>query len=199
MRLTKVLSIVIGGVVVLMIITPILFWLLGLSPPLRGKVGLDGKEWLALYAVFTAVLGWLFAAWVQVRNSIKQHTINTMLQSRLSSSFQEKAAQIRAVFQRDLKFGSVLAEDLAVTEKQEALESLRYMLNYYEFIAVGIRKGDFDEELMRLSWRGIVVSLVSQTTVLIDKLRGKVESGEPSNPRGYENLLWLYERWNTPA
>ncbi|MBT0962178.1 DUF4760 domain-containing protein [Denitromonas iodatirespirans] len=179
---------------------PVGLWLLRLDPTL-GVQSLDAKEWIGLYALLAAILGWLLAAWVQVRNSIKQHTVNTMLQSRLSTAYQDKAAKFLATYPSLPEFKCVQPGDWLhhnVT-LNEGIEAARYLLNYYEFIAVGIRNGDFDEKLMRQSWRKIVVNLCVQTHVFIQYMRRETGSGTANQPKVYEHLLWLVDRWAAPG
>ena len=48
-------------------------------------------------------------------------------------------------------------------------ESLRYLLNYYEFICAGIALGDLDERLIRQTMRGIFVNFHDFTHLLIEE------------------------------
>lgn len=175
---------------------PVGFWLVSLDPTLV-STGLDAKEWIALYAVLAAILGWLLAAAVQIRNSLKQHTVNTMLQSRLSTAFQDKATKLNAAYPTLTGITPVKHNDWQSTDAtiRDGVEAARYMLNYYEFIAVGIRSGDFDEKLMRHSWRKIVLNLHELAGELIKHLRGTRPDGAVDHPRVYEHFLWLVERW----
>lgn len=198
MRLTKVISAAIGVVLfAAFFLIPVGSWLAAHDPGLAAHL-LDAKEWIALYAVVSAVLGWLIAAWVQVRNSLKQHTVNTMLQSRLSTAFQDKASKFQLAYPSLPSLKLIAQDDWLSTEKQicEGLDAARYMLNYYEFIAVGIRSGDFDEELMRQSWRRIVINLFHQTRPFLEHLRGTQPNGESLSPKTYEHFIWLVKRWN---
>ncbi len=199
MRLYNVLLIVTSAIlVVAFLLLPLSLWLLSIDPDMAPEK-LDAKEWIALYAVVAAISGWLFAAAVQIRNSVKQHTVNTMLQSRLSTAFQERATKLYSVYPTLTGVTPIKKEDLHSQEARvkEALEAARFMLNYYEFIAVGIRSGDFDEALMRKSWRKIVVTLHTLTRELISHLRGETSTGETTYPMVYEHFIWLVERWQT--
>lgn len=69
-------------------------------------------------------------------------------------------------------------------------DSLRLVLNYYEFIASGIRNGDFDEQMVKDSLRGTILNLYESCEEGIFKLR--------TNRRRvalYEHLEWLHRRW----
>lgn len=159
---------------------------------------LELRDWLAFYAVMGAIIGWLFAAWVQVRNSVKQHTVNTMLGSRLSTAFQQRIADFRSKYPLLPTPSSIKDGDWNIPDNFLALEGARYLLNYYEFIAVGIREGDFDELLMEECWWGIVTTLHRLTNNLIEFSREKQPDGTYLDPTAYENFLWLSNRWKRP-
>jgi hypothetical protein len=60
--------------------------------PLDVQLKLNPSQWVVAVAAWSAVIGWMTNALVTVRNSVKQHTINTLLQSRLSTAYMTKAA-----------------------------------------------------------------------------------------------------------
>lgn len=148
----------------------------------------DTKEWIAVYAALFAMAGWVTASIIQLRNSVKQHTINTLLQSRMSTAFQAKADAYQ-------KYYPTLPIDTPMTNlewqdasKSEAVSTVRYLLNYFEFLAIGIKAGDFDEFLMRDSLRKILCSLVERNLDFIKFCQSK-------NSRSFSNLLNLYNFW----
>ncbi|MGO8839599.1 MAG: DUF4760 domain-containing protein [Methyloceanibacter sp.] len=59
-------------------------------------------------------------------------------------------------------------------------------------MAAGLRNGDFDENLVRDSERGTILSLVNACEKLIWKLRD-----ERKRQSIYEHLEWLRRRWET--
>lgn len=64
----------------------------------RGVFQFNATNWLFLFATFLAVVGWITTAIVNLRNSIKQHTINTLLQSRLSTALNQRTDDLAAVY-----------------------------------------------------------------------------------------------------
>jgi hypothetical protein len=46
-------------------------------------------------AALLALLGWMIQAWLSIRNSRKQHTMNLLLQSRLSTEFNKHVEQLK--------------------------------------------------------------------------------------------------------
>ena len=178
--------------------------LAGVLVPIYGYVALkptnsypalnfDPKDWVVFYGVLAAMSGWIIGAIVQIRNSIKQYTITVLINSRLSTAFQEKSTNVLKVYWLGAKVtpDEMKADRSALApDKAAALEGLRYFLNYYEFIAVGIRAGDFNEALMFASLRQIVVNLCNTAEAMIAHHR-------EMQPRSYANLRWLHDHWVT--
>jgi hypothetical protein len=145
-------------------------------------------NWPLTIGTFTALIGWMFSSWVTLRNSIKQHTFNIWLQTRCSAKYMEHAeAMNRLYFSRGKKVG-LSKNDLNSESFKDLEQSLVYILNHYEFVAVGIRFGDLDEEILKQTMRGIVVSLYQYVELYIIML-------QESRPSAYEHLTALYLRW----
>ncbi len=151
------------------------------------KLGMSSVNWVPTLGIYFAVAGWIINAIVTMRNSVKQHTINTLLQTRLSATYMERATAVRTILmgyspERRAPPG-LINFDVATSQ------TIDYILNYIEFMAVGIRHGDLHEQVLRDSMRGIVIRFVGTTQDYIDDLRRDA-------PRTFQNLLWLYERWS---
>jgi hypothetical protein len=71
------------------------------------------------------------------------------------------------------------------------MESVFFLLNYYEFLAAGLRRGVLSEDLFRDDQANIVNHLYKNSVVLIDALRK--EKGRPGILREFE---WLHRRWS---
>ncbi|RQZ16692.1 DUF4760 domain-containing protein [Burkholderia sp. Bp9031] len=186
------------------------FWHWGTDPKTHAAAPLfrlTRQNWGVVLTVAAAVIGWICTSLVSIQNSVKQHTVNTLLQSRLSATFIEKGNQLNRVLLQDGVRRKLTLADCAPTadkEHTEGIEAVRYMLNYYEFIAVGIRQADLDERLLRQTIRAIVCGLVIAARVYIEDSRkhehemlADCDDGDlrREGPRTYRNLLWLYERW----
>ena len=93
---------------------------------------LDTQKWILLITLASALTGWIITAMVNVRNSIKQHTINTLLQSRLSATYMAHADIVNRNFiAPDGSLKPLLQTELEVQSEatQAKLNSLRYILN----------------------------------------------------------------------
>src|SRR5258708_5070557 len=66
----------------------------------KAPFALETAQWLVILTIFVVGIGWIVTAIVAVHNSIKQHTVNTLLQSRLSVAFQEKQKEFAKVYPR---------------------------------------------------------------------------------------------------
>lgn len=160
---------------------------------------LDPREWIILLGVFAGIAGWLISSIVAVRNSIRQHTMNILLQSRLSQTYVERATLVYARYFHPQGMRYLTEEEVRTNAPEAQLPALRYILSYLEFIAVGIRYGDLDEKLMRRTLRGLVCSLYEASGALLEQAGPGSAGGEPvrSNlgPKSLENLAWLYGYW----
>lgn len=158
---------------------------LGQNPPEFNK-----ENWLFFGSVSSALSGWIITAWITVRNSIKQHTMNTLLQSRLSPAYMKYADDFnKYFFDINRKKIPIVDADLANVDKLDHVNSARYVLNYFEFMAVGIRYGDLDSGLLKDSMHGILNNSYEISKVLIVKRQA-------TDPKIYENLEWLKKRWD---
>lgn len=157
--------------------------------------GLDGSKWLALLGGWGAILGALISARLTLHNAVKQHTITTLLQMRMSETYIGRVSKVGGVYFPPGAKGIYLVREGAFTEphKDDHLADLTYVLNYLEFIASAIRYGDLDEGLMRETLRGIVCNLFECGQHYIRHRRKSGENGP--NPLLFEHLEWLYRRW----
>jgi len=152
------------------------------------KVGLP--QWVILAGVLTAMLGWATTSLVTIKNSVKQHTINTLLQSRLSATYMGHADMLNQHFS---EFSAVHGRDPAkwlgkdpVTDVN--IPALRYVMNYFEFIAIGIRHGDLEEGMLR----GSLGSILKNTVIFA---RSYIDKSIAGQPLAFCNLMWLNDRW----
>jgi hypothetical protein len=83
-----------------------------------------------------------------------------------------------------------ISKDLKDAEDDTDRNALRRVLNHYEFIATGLRNGDFDERLVRDSERAAILTLFEKSQDFIWNLRDARR-----RITIYENIEWLYSRW----
>lgn len=187
-KLHKKPSTMLGFVLIGVVAVAVMFvaWQLASEKGSWGKLKIE--HLLAATGVMAAVCGWLIAGIITLRNSIKQHTINTLLQSRLSATYMGYADKLS---QHYMAYDARRASNPALRENptdSADIMALRYILNYFEFVAVGIKRGDLDEGTLRDSLRSILRKNVTMSMGWIGKERA-------SNQNLYTHLLWLFDRW----
>ena len=156
--------------------------------------GFDGTKWLAFLGGWGAIVGALTSARIAIQNTVKQHTITTLLQMRMSETYMLRAQEVSKRYLISGGIFLVTPEEAKNSSPEAKIGELTYVLNYLEFIASAIRYGDLDESLMRESLRGMVCNNFETAHTLIQhKRQDGVRNG--SNPNLYEHLEWLYRRW----
>lgn len=153
------------------------------------------SNWLFLIGVVSAITGWIVSGYITLRNSIKQHTINTLLQSRLSATYMAEARHInKTFFNPGMGKEPVELSKLIDPDNVDDRAAVDYVLNYFEFLAVGIRHGDLDKNVLKHTMRGILVRLYEKMELYLKYMReddGKVVR----KPTQLEHLTWLYNEW----
>ncbi|MFK7941746.1 MAG: DUF4760 domain-containing protein [Paracoccaceae bacterium] len=130
----------------------------------------------------------------------KQHTITILFQTRLSPEFRENLAKRKRFFKEGekVRYSTYLAyltaqRDTEITDdealrRRESAEAIRSLLNYYEFIALGVSRHDLDESMLKGSIRGIMCALVVDMADII-------LAEQRANSLAYNNLTRLFTRW----
>lgn len=101
------------------------------------------------------------------------------------------------------KLQSEFAKNEQIYLKLEAMQGIRYLLNFYEFLAMAVRSGDLDEELLIGTIRPIIVSLYNDAREYRECLRKGYDLHAPTKENAqavlrmdgqakvFENLDWL--------
>lgn len=90
---------------------------------------------------------------------------------------------------QDLDTSFLIEEVMSVIEDRDLVSKIDKRLNSYESIARGIRLGLYDEELVKLSRRTVLVGKFFNNKNYIEHFRKR------RNKRIYRNLEWLAEKW----
>ena len=93
----------------------------------------------ALVGATLATCGWLYAARRARTLSRKQHTVTVMLQASLNKEFREALLEISEAMKKGV------CPALDDHENKDLRFAMRFVTNHYEFVAAGLRNGDFDE------------------------------------------------------
>lgn len=164
-----------------------------LNKPESNPIALVGYS-----AALVALAGWMIQAWVSVRNSRKQHTMNVLLQTRLNPQFGEHASRISAAFPAG---APIPYTEISKSENEAVYTSVRWVLNYYEFIAAGISHGDLDEPLMMDCICTQMLLFCARVEDVIQHLREEDARGNPSKSkvRVLKSLRKMQIRWREKA
>lgn len=145
-------------------------------------------------AATVAIFGWFIQHQLTRQHNKVSHSLNILLQMRVSEEFQRhmKAANEFYSSRTRLKISDAditkyHSED-KLDDKIKSIESHIYLLNYYEFLAYGIKSGTLDEELLFQTLGGIVIGHFDRAEAVIRKAR-------ELSPKVYESLVNLEDRW----
>ncbi|MDQ7997453.1 MAG: DUF4760 domain-containing protein [Luteibacter sp.] len=80
---------------------------------------------------------------------------------------------------------------LALPENIESEEAvcIRYFLNHFEAVSIGIQAGIYDEAMLKKTWYSVVVTSWERARPLVNKLR------ERFSPTALQEYEWLHGRW----
>ncbi|MGH9960966.1 MAG: DUF4760 domain-containing protein, partial [Pyrinomonadaceae bacterium] len=174
---------------------------------------IEVKDAILLIGILLATVGWIATVTTARHLSRRQHTINVLLQHRFNDVLHKHHSIIYTYFpvgtaisksDTEALFSSVKrqthdqtsAKNFLVQRKRkvnlpslkEVHESLTIMLNYYEFLAVGISRCDLNERVMRAFYKSIVCAFCEKTHEFI-------KYGQNNQPTALENLVELYKIW----
>lgn len=172
------------------------------------KFSIDGVPPTGLitaFAAIAAVCGWIFTARIQTINAIKGHSMQVLMSSRTSTVYMQKVdktIEIRRGLTKQISSSENDKQNVVLTaEKFEKLgngdatkadeekSAVIYMLNFLEFVAVGIRHYNLDESLLKGSLRSIINSNYKLYKPVIDHLRNV------DNPAIFTQFEMLHDRW----
>ena len=143
-------------------------------------------NWGILVAALVAMIGWLVTSIITTSNSINQHTVTTLLPTRLSAEYMKHATIINKVLESDDSL-NIDSEYLKHAEP-DVRSAVSYIFNYVEFLSAGLRTGDFDNLLLKMTMKGIFKNLYSRCKPLLDETRQK-------NTSSMEHFVAVCEYW----
>lgn len=159
-----------------------------------------------IYCGVLATLGWLYSNVISVHNGRKAHTMTVLLQMRLSSEMRQHRANVFSRYPYSL--ARIPADHLPELKRERAspenfiapkipiLESIYFIINYYEFIAAGVELDDLDETLIKNTIRGILVENYSFYEEII--MDARKSSDGRINEKVYQHFTNLVNRYKEP-
>lgn len=164
---------------------------------IRGQGSTQHYPLLAACGTITvAALGWGVAAWIAHRNMVRQNTTNIVFTRFAQTAFGDAMHRFHKAFGHDVKDVVSTDQIRKLREKQDdeslrAAESVNYLLNYYEFIAAGVIKGDLHPAIVRRNLRGVIC-------YYYDKCEAHILAANQRNRRSFCNLMKLRAHYREP-
>ena len=159
----------------------------------------DARTLATLAGFFFGVFAFMQNAKDRLDQTRDNHTLQLLVETRLSSEFRRQLDNRRLYFREGEQidaalYWAYLEAPNANNERDEdhrkraCAEAIRTLLNHYEFLALGLYRGDLDHGMLKGAIRGIMCNLVRDAKPVIDSYRA-------GSPKTYVNLARLYMRW----
>lgn len=141
-------------------------------------------KFITFLGISSAIIGWLYTVRTQAVTNMRNHSIQTIMNARLSEQYNQKFDYIYELLvqQESLKYEKYIefnSYDKSV---------VHYILNYYESIAIGIKYSELDEDIVKRMMR----SQVLKTYVTFEDV---IISLQNDSPTFFENFVDLRNRW----
>ncbi|HEX8526548.1 DUF4760 domain-containing protein [Allosphingosinicella sp.] len=147
----------------------------------------------ALFAIAAATSGWAFTSIVTARNARVNHSL-TIVSDRFSKSdFGANTAKFNVAF-KGKRINKALVEEMDESDSdvdKDGVQALRYLLNYFEYVSVGVILGELDETIIRKTLRGNLVHYY-------DRCASYIKEVQSENPRVLEHLTMLRTHFRDP-
>lgn len=139
---------------------------------------------MTFLGIALAVIGWVYTIRSQLITNMRNHSIQTIMNSRLSDCYNQKLDKIYKILVNSTTLTLEQYESLSFEQKS----IVHYILNYYESVAIGIRYNEFDEEIVK----SMTLSQVRKT---YDTFKEVIEHLTHESPTYFQHFVALYVRW----
>lgn len=146
--------------------------------------------------------GWWIQSVVTASSARKSHTLNTIMNQRHSAHYFAKLDNVYKTFGLQSCINEEIASEYynghkaGPKIKPELIQGCRdasYILNYYEFIAAGVIRKDFDEALIKECFFEPMRAFEKRTYHLIEVFRRE----DADESKIYDNFIAVLDRWLT--
>lgn len=148
-----------------------------------------------LLGVLAATIGWLINSIVS-HNNIKVQQAITLVSGRFSSGeFIKHASNLQNLLKKR-SINRRVYNELSKSNKEEdekSVESIKYILNYFELIGAGVKFGEIEIGIIENTLKSSVVYYYEELYILINSFR---ENGKNKNTLC--NFKDLYEHFKVP-
>lgn len=125
-------------------------------------------------AIGVAAIGWGVSGWITHRTARSKLTMDMVAARFAQPAFSEAMTAFNQLRKEYGQITPALVNRLSLTGRPEdgkALQGLRYLLNYFEFIAVGISEGELDERIVARTLRGNITYVHDAAATYIHDLQ----------------------------
>ncbi|EXB27480.1 hypothetical protein J537_0572 [Acinetobacter baumannii 1437282] len=151
---------------------------------------------VAFLSAIMAVGGWIFTSRIQIINATKTHAMQVLMNSRTSTAYVAKVDEAMKLRKRIMDENGWTEKDSVKISSERYLRltaeersAVHYLLNFLEFIAVGVRHSNLDEEMIKGSFKSILTNNYLTFHPIIEHIR-------KSSPSNYVELEVLHKRWD---
>lgn len=144
---------------------------------------------IVLLGVIVAIVTIIY----NVRTAKKTQTANFLFESRQDSQYIESLHVLKQVHRSGKSFRSYVfpCEGKAITEDEmNERRKFQYILNFYERVAVSIREGIYNEQMIKRTSYSTVIETYDIAEPLIKAIREHINSDTT-----YQEFEWLVKRW----
>jgi len=154
-----------------------------------------------LVSMTVVVMGWWVQSILSAKASQRQHTLNTILNTRSSDIYQRHLANYARLIKDHQHIHPKMAtwfhksyddefKNVSIPESlRDAMNGIVYVMNYFEFLALAIRQGDLDESLLKECFCGMLPKIERRAFYLIREAQQKDE-------RFFEAFVNLVRDWS---
>ena len=162
--------------------------------------------WLILGTTLIAWSSLMVTIWMNRRQARAQQTLQFLSTIRLDKEYLGFATAFRDILPQpglvmpaealELLTGKTTdgkPRDKKLNSSEEKFrKAASFLLNFYEVIAAGAYRGDYDHDLLRRTARGNIVRLVITCSEWI-----AIKRKRPGRQRVHEHLVWFYQTFAT--
>lgn len=144
---------------------------------------------IVLLGVIVAIVTIIY----NVRTAKKTQTANFLFESRQDAQYLESLHVLKQVHRSGKSFRSYVfpCEGIKITEEEiSERRKFQYILNFYERVAVSIREGIYDEQMIKRTSYTTVIETYDIAEPLIKAIREYIKSETT-----YQEFEWLVKRW----
>lgn len=145
-------------------------------------------KFITFLGINSAIIGWLYTVRMQNITNMRNRSIQSITDARLSDQYNQKLDSIYEL----LKYQKTLTYTKYSTFNSYEKSVIHYILNYYEYIAIGIKYSELDEEIVKRMMKSQVLKPHSTFEDVINNL-------QKDSPTFFENFVDLKDRWQKPT